>query len=299
MSANTGFREILTGDWKLLVAENLPITVGGGPKGAGNSSGRYTEIIGLELDILGKPVNLRFGIGQEQARLTDIVPLAQAVCTKTIDAVLERIRSDGGRIPCSKGCSACCSSLVPLSVPEALRLKQEISAAPAYRSESMQRACFLAAWRILTQKPPKPFIGQTTEASQLGLADLNLVSSWYASLKLACPFHYKGLCTIYEQRPLACREHFVKGSARACRGGRGMAEVVQMPVQMVDALAQLASELEGTGVEAVMLPLVLSWAQENVERGKQTWPAAMMVERFVDIVKAMASKNSTAVVAQT
>lgn len=77
------------------------------------------------------------------------------------------------------------------------------------------------------------------------------------------------------------------------------AEVVEMPVQMVDALAQLASELEGTGVEAVILPLALFWAQENVERAKQTRPAAMMVERFVEIVKVMASKNSTAVITQT
>jgi len=68
---------------------------------------------------------------------------------------------------------------------------------------------------------------------------------------------------------------------------------------MVDALAQLASELEGTSVEAVMLPLALFWAQENVERSRQTWPAVMMIQRFVEILKAMASKNSTAVVTQT
>jgi len=46
-------------------------------------------------------------------------------------------------------------------------------------------------------------------------------------------------------------------------------------------------------------PLALLWAQENVERAKQTRPAAMMVERFVEIVKVMASKNSTAVITQT
>lgn len=59
----------------------------------------------------------------------------------------------------------------------------------------------------------------------------------------------------------------------------------------------LGCELEDTSAEAVMLPLALFWAQENVERAKQTWPAAMRVERFVEIVKLMASKNSTAAVA--
>jgi len=67
----------------------------------------------------------------------------------------------------------------------------------------------------------------------------------------------------------------------------------------IEANVPLGCELEDTSAEAVMLPLVLFWAQENVERARQTWPAAMMVERFVEILKAMASKNSTAVVAQT
>ena len=281
------------------MAENLPITVGSGSSGAGDSSGSRAEIIGLELDILGKEINLRITVGQGQARLADIMPLAQAVCTKITDAVLERIRSDGGRIPCRRGCSACCSSLVPLSVPEALQLSEEILAMPESQRRLMLQSCLLVAQRILKRKPPKSFVGQTTGTSPNCLAEWNKVASWYTNLNLACPFHYKGACTIYEQRPLACREHFVKGSARACRGERGTAEAVQVPVKIVDALAQLASKLEGTSAEAVMLPLALFWAQENVERTRQTWPAAMMVQRFVEILKVMASKNSTAVVTQT
>jgi len=203
--------------------------------------------------------------------LADIVPLARTVCTQITDVVVESIRSDGGRIPCCKGCSACCKpGLVPLSVPQALRLKEEILAAPAYRRESMSRACLLAARRILSQKPPKPFIRQTAEASAVSQADLNLLSSWYASLNMVCPFLYNRVCTIYEQRPLACREHFVKGSARACKGQRGVAEVVGTPLQVPNALAQLASELEGTSVEAVILPLALVWCEDNQQRAERT-----------------------------
>ncbi|GAF70141.1 unnamed protein product [marine sediment metagenome] len=161
----------------------------------------------------------------------------------------------------------------------------------------MFRACLLAAQRILNQKPPEQFIDQTAEALQASPAELNLVSSWYANFKLACPFLYNGVCTIYKQRPLACREYFVKGSAEVCRGERGTAEVVQMPVQLPNALAQLASELEDTSAEAVILPLTLVWYEQNPERAERTWPATMVVKRFFEIVKEMASKNSTAVVA--
>ena len=278
------------------MAENLLARIGGEPRGAGTTYNCGTEVIGLELDILGKEVNFRISLGKGQAKLADIVPLARTLCTKIIDVVLKSIRSDGGHIPCRQGCSPCCSSLIPLSVPEAFRLEEEISAAPEYQSESMRNACFLAARRILSQKPPEPFLGQPTKASHASWSELNLVSSWYASLKLPCPFLCKGLCTIYEQRPLACREHFVEGSARACRGQHRTAEVIEMPVQVVTALAQLAGELEGTSPDAVILPLALLWCRENPDRAERTWPAPMMVKRFVEIIKAMAHRNSAEVV---
>ena len=266
--------------------------------GVGDTYNCATEVIGLELDVLGKELNFRIGLGKGRAKLADIVPLARTICSKITDVVVESIYSDGGHIPCCKGCAACCGRyLVPLSVPEAFCLKEEISAAPRYQRESMFRACLLAAQRILSQKPPEPSLDQTTEASPVSTAELNLVSSWYVSLKLPCPFLYNGVCTIYEQRPLACREYFVKGSAEACRGRRGIVEVVEMPVQLPNVLAQLAGELEGTGTEAVILPLTLLWCEQNPERADRTWPAAMMVKRFLEIVKAMASKNSTAAVA--
>jgi Fe-S-cluster containining protein len=149
----------------------------------------------------------------------------------------------------------------------------------------------------LKRKPPKFFVNQLSEDSDNGLNHLNALADWYMSLKAPCPFHYKGACTIYDQRPLACREYFVKGSARACRRGRGMAEVVEIPIRMGEVLGQLASELEGRDAEAVMMPLALVWCEENIERNERTWPEAMMIERFVEIVEARASENSAAVAA--
>lgn len=149
----------------------------------------------------------------------------------------------------------------------------------------------------MSQKLPKPFIHQK-EISPARPLDLNLVSNWYTSLKLRCPFLSNHICSIYGQRPLACREHFIKGSARACGGQRDVAEVLEMPVQLPNVLGQLASELEGTGVEAVILPLSLVWCQENPERAERSWPAEMMVKWFVEIVESMARMNLTAVAAR-
>jgi Fe-S-cluster containining protein len=101
------------------------------------------------------------------------------------------------------------------------------------------------------------------------------------------------MCSIYDIRPLACREYFVKGSEKACAGGCGTAEKIQMPVRTAEVLTELASELEGTDPEAVMLPLVLIWHADNLSRSNRTWPAIEMVERFVEIVKETAHHSAT------
>jgi len=277
------------------VAECVLTMRGGDDSGARDFYNSGKKVIGLELDILGETLNFHIGIGKGRAKLADIVPLARTLCSRITDVVVRQARSEGSRIPCNKGCSACCSRcLVPLSVPEALRFKQEIDAAPTYLRESVWGACLRAARLILSKKLPKPFIHKT-ENLQSRSVDLNLLSNWYTNLKLRCPFLYDHACSIYGQRPLACREHFIKGSARACRGLRGVAEAIDIPVQLPNVLGQLASELEGTGVEAVILPLSLVWCQENPERAGRSWPAEMMVKRFVEIVEAMARMNVSAV----
>jgi len=297
-SADKRIREVLTGGLKaILVAENPARTMGMEPIGTGESGNNATEVIGLELDILGKKVNFSIAVSKGQATLADIVPLARTICTKITDIVVESVCSNGDHIPCRKGCATCCSHyLVPLSVPEAFRLKEEISDAPRSQRESIWQACLLTTKRILSKRPPKLLLDQTDGPSLVGPVDLKRVSNWYKNLKLPCPFLHKGLCTIYDQRPLACREYFVKGSAEACRGERDVAEVVRMPVQMPNALAQLARDFEGTTLEAVLLPLVFLWYEQDRPRANKTWPAAMMVNRFLEIVREMASKNYTEVV---
>lgn len=86
---------------------------------------------------------------------------------------------------------------------------------------------------------------------------------------------------------IACREYIVTGSALLCEDERtDESQIVQMPVSVLRCLGQLTAELEQSNIEAVMLPLALPWAQENLERAKRTWPAVTMVERFVEILRA-------------
>jgi Fe-S-cluster containining protein len=154
--------------------------------------------------------------------------------------VTKKTRQEGGRIACHPGCPACCHYLVPLSVPEACRLVQEFNRMHRSYQSLMQRSWLLTASRILSNRPPQALVGRTTQDSPDDPIDLNAVSDWYRSLRQACPFLRNGLCTIYHQRPLACREYFVKGSETTCADPHGTPERIEMPVRTTEVLARLA-----------------------------------------------------------
>ena len=91
-----------------------------------NNCGSCVETISFELDIFGQPASFDIRIAQKQVRLSDIIPLARMLSKKLTLVVLDRLRRNGEVVPCCKGCSACCNYLVPLSVPEAFRLREEV-----------------------------------------------------------------------------------------------------------------------------------------------------------------------------
>jgi Fe-S-cluster containining protein len=153
----------------------------------------------------------------------------------------------------------------------------------------------MAARRVL-DKPPDYLSEQHDAENGDYVTPLSSsASDWYESFRLACPFLYEDACTIYEQRPMACREHYVVGSACGLDQHTGGTEPIKMPVSMSEVLGRLASDLEGTDVEALVLPLALFWADENAERGRRTWPTVMMVERLTDIVRMELARSTVAV----
>ena len=275
--------------------ENPAVIILKEPGQINNNYGIGVKTICFELDILGRPAHFSISVAQKQIKLSDITPLARALSTKLALIVLDRLRSKSKFVPCSKGCSACCNYLIPLSVPEAFRLIDEISALPAEQRRTVLQSCLDKAKIILNEKP-KEF--EVTESAKIkSQTEINQLSKWYGSLKLSCPFLSENLCTSYKCRPVACREHIVTGSARSCeykssltdalkplRQQHNESQIVPMPVSVLDCLGQLTAELEQTDIEAVMLPLALPWVQENLERGERTWPAVHMVERFVEIL---------------
>jgi Fe-S-cluster containining protein len=233
------------------------------------------QIIGLELAICGTPLKFHLAAVGE-ARLADIVPAARTICGTITETILGQLRLSGVCPPCRKGCTACCNYIVPLSAPEVFQFRREVFPKAKYSPDNLLRTYLLAARRLTHHRPPQDALANAD--------DLSGLSQWYASLNLACPFLYSGQCVIYHQRPLACREHFVTGSARGCRGSGSKTQVIELPVRMGNILCRLTKELCAVD-DTVLMPLALAWYEENKSLDQRTWPAAAMADLLVEIVQ--------------
>lgn len=243
------------------------------------------RIIKLILSVLGRRERLAVGVKDDRIRLADIVPLARVISSMITDIACEKERQDGATIPCDKGCSTCCNYLVPLAVPEVFRLFEEIRGMSLVRQLLIERECVKAAQQILGERPPASFADlAATDTAESTAELLCTASNCYADFELSCPFLYESVCTIYENRPMACREYVVTGCAQGCSGGPREVKGIYMPARMSEVLGRLASDLEGTNVEGLTMPLALIWGDANAQRDSRTWPAPEMVARFMEII---------------
>ncbi len=248
---------------------------------------RSVDVVDFNIKIFQQKLNFKIAAQKGWATLADIVPVARRISTKLALAALDNLKQQSQDVPCCKGCSQCCYYLVPLSVPEAFCLRRQILAMNSARRELLVNRCLETAAIVIENH-------QQSEEQNLNFteSDISQISLWYSQIKLPCPFLSEKLCTVYQIRPSACREHIVTGSSELC--GTDMTKdfnVVKMPVSILEVMTQLTAQLEQSQPEAVMLPVALPWTQINLERNKRTWPAIEIVEKFADILQNISAQN--------
>ena len=253
----------------------------------------HCAVVDVKSAVVRQLVGAQVVVTDAPAGLGDLVPLARALATRIGADAVRRADSTGQRVPCSKGCAACCRYLVPLSAPEALWMGREIESLSGSRRVNTAQALTTAARRILGAWPEYSSLEIDPDENGSAASASESLGRWYASLGLDCPFLRGEACTIYDRRPIACREHAVLGTAEHCEGfSPGCGNRLEMPVKVLDALAQLAAEIEQTEVEAVTMPFVLFWYAENRHRELRTWPGPELVSRFLDCLAETATATA-------
>ena len=147
----------------------------------------------------------------------------------------------------------------------------------------------LATRRVLKYHIPK--LATEGHPEEIQTPNLEIISDWFNSLHLPCPFLTANACNIYVNRPIACREHMATGNPSGCTTPNKTTSVIEIPISMAEVLNEVSNRLEGTQSESVILPVVIVWCDENTARSEKTYSAKTLIETLSDCLKAAVEKS--------
>jgi len=217
--------------------------------------------------------------------ITAIVPLTRRLGEEAT-ALEETQEQEAGRpISCRKGCAACCRMLVPVSAPEAFALKTMVDALPEERRNVVLDKLKQAQARLEDAGLLARLTALAEAASPLSDGDMEPTNRAYYALRMACPFLEDENCSIYEDRPAACRELLVTTPAELCDDLiNNPVRSLPAPVRVGTVLALLWSELTSTPPTLIPLPLALDWAGKHAAEGQAVWQGTQLLERMLEKV---------------
>lgn len=164
---------------------------------------------------------------------------------------------------CRAGCAACCRQLVPLADAEARNLRRMIQNFPEPRRSAVE-ARFEQAKAQLQTTGLLDLLKDTAAIPPDGLEDLGRL---YLSAWIDCPFLENERCTIYQRRPMACRQHAVSTPPQECARPDGRVKRIAPLGRGLNAAIDAAE-----GTRWVPLVLALEHRQRNRTARRRTAP---------------------------
>ena len=196
----------------------------------------------------------------------------------------ETMAASGRSVTCAAGCAACCRQLVPISRWEALHLASVVRAMPSARRKRVTGRFTAAIRRLeaagLLSRIANGFANHAHEPEVL-----EALQREYWAQQIPCPFLEDETCSVYQNRPLACRQYMVTSPPPLCGSLYSPAQAHELVLHPTDAGGTLAA-FSGTGItRSEAVPHVLSLlAAPGLKAAPTPLPAAQMLGRFLHLL---------------
>ena len=215
--------------------------------------------------------------------VTAIVPLMRRLGEEAHALEAAKSSEAGRERSCRKGCAACCRMLVPLSPPEAFALREFVRSLPSEQQKRIAARFAQAKSALLTH-------GLWSQLTALGEASqtpddnsLEPVNQAYYALRIPCPFLEDEICSIYDERPAACRELLVTSPAELCQDMvKNPVVPILAPLQIGPVLGFLWGELTNTPPRLIPLPIAIDWAEQHQNENRKTWTGTQLLDAALD-----------------
>ncbi|MBI3260714.1 MAG: YkgJ family cysteine cluster protein [Ignavibacteriae bacterium] len=231
----------------------------------------------VEFKVFDEQIKAEIPLSAEPIRSIELLPILQQLSDSFVEFSIKKINQDGKSITCKSGCAACCRQLVRITESESYLLYELIETMPKKRRNAIWQR-FDDAIEILEElgliEPLEDINDMSSEENQ----DLD---EKYFNLKIPCPFLEKETCSIYHNRPLACREYLVTSSADNCSNPfQETIERVPLAGGISVVAAQIDEPLHSGYVRYVPLILAPILAEESPDESQVRIASEMLTVMF-------------------
>jgi Fe-S-cluster containining protein len=184
-----------------------------------------------------------------------LLPIFRGIADALGDRGSAREAAAGRPLTCRSGCAACCRQPVPVAPSEARALAALVAALP----EAERRA---VAARFAAARAAVAAAGLDAAAAAIATMrrdDWIDFRNAHVAAGIACPFLAAETCSIYADRPIACRELLMTSPAAEC-AAPAPGRLCSVPIAGRVSAAVFGHDAEAEGHGAVALIDALDWA---------------------------------------
>jgi Fe-S-cluster containining protein len=223
-------------------------------------SSAQTVTANVNLNLSGTPVVVEITVPLAPFPLPMLLPTFRSLAETIVDQAVENTKSEALTISCRSGCGACCRQLVPISEVEARLIRDLVRDFPEPRRSTVL-ARFVEARRRLEEAGLLEMLLRPETFSDGQLRPIGL--SYFAQ-GIPCPFLENESCSIYDERPIACREYLVTSPAEHCaKPSQETVHCVELAAKVSRAVNRIGHDPGRRSIPWVPLMLALEWAESH------------------------------------
>ncbi|MGD9562204.1 MAG: YkgJ family cysteine cluster protein [Pyrinomonadaceae bacterium] len=225
----------------------------------------------LKLNVGGENFELNLTIPAAPVKPQRMLPVFQKLTNNIVARGIERATEDGKAISCKAGCGACCRQPLLISEAEAFNLADLVETMPAERRlrikqrfregrERFEELDWFNRFDSISER------ARSARSDELGREFVALLTE-YIEQRVPCPFLEAESCSIYEDRPLICREYLVTSPAENCRDPRpDNTEKLPISGRASTAFASLTKTENSGSPSSLLLIRLLEFAETHTDK---------------------------------
>ena len=224
----------------------------------------------LQLDIGGEHFEMHLTIPAKPVKPRRMLPVFQKITNEIVARGIERTEAAGKAISCTDRCASCCRQPLLISEAEAYHLAELIASMPEPRRSTIGGRFADGVAHFGGMKWFERFDEISREAlagpsEELGKKFVALLTE-YIDQRIPCPFLEDESCSIYESRPLVCREYLVTSPAENCANPRP-SNIEKLPIsgEASKAFAALCKTSNSKDPSSLLLIRLLEFAETHAD----------------------------------